>query len=243
MDEDLRVGQGHALVLSAAREQQSAHAHRHADADRRDVWLDELHCVVDRKSGIHRAARGVDVDRDVLVGVLRLEMDQLRNDQVGDVLGDRGAEKDDPLVEQPRVDVEGALAARGLFDHHRDQGAHEAASLTSSSRRPAGLGATADAGVRPRPRPRLGHCSARDPRSRELAVVAETGKRDWDRDARPRAGPRHHLPPVLTSVWVWQLKATSVSASWLLSRLRDAGKAAKDLGQPRVEERLGVRHA
>lgn len=37
-------------------------------------------------------------------------------------------------------------------------------------------GATADGGVRPRPRPRLGRCSARDPRSREPAVVAGTGK-------------------------------------------------------------------
>ena len=77
-------------------------------------------------------------------------MDQLRNDQVGDVLGDRGAEKDDPLVEQPRVDVEGALAARGLLDHHRDQGAHAAASLTSSLPPVRGLGsdvAQADARV------------------------------------------------------------------------------------------------
>src|SRR6185436_17212468 len=30
------------------------------------------------------------------------------------------AEEDDPLVEQARVDVERALAARGLLDHHRD---------------------------------------------------------------------------------------------------------------------------
>ena len=58
------------------------------------------------------------------LGVLRLEVDELGNDEVGDVLADLGAEEDDPLVKQPRVDVEGALAARALLDHHRNQGAH-----------------------------------------------------------------------------------------------------------------------
>src|SRR5205807_5540798 len=53
-----------------------------------------------------RAARAVDVDRDVLVGVLGLEVQQLGDDQVGDGVVDRRAEKHDPLVEQPRVDVE-----------------------------------------------------------------------------------------------------------------------------------------
>src|SRR4051794_17420581 len=105
MDQDLRVRQRHSLVLAAAREQQRAHAHRDADADRLDVGLDELHRVVDREPGVNRAARRVDVDADVLVRVFGLEVDQLGDDQVGDVLGDRRAEEDDPLVEQARVDV------------------------------------------------------------------------------------------------------------------------------------------
>ena len=49
---------------------------------------------------------------------------QLRDDQVRDVLGDRRAEEDDPLVEQAGVDVERALAAGGLLDDHWDQWAH-----------------------------------------------------------------------------------------------------------------------
>ncbi len=31
------------------------------------------------------------------------------------------AEEDDPVLEQARVDVVGALAPAGLLDHHRDQ--------------------------------------------------------------------------------------------------------------------------
>ncbi len=51
-------------------------------------------------------------------------MQELRDDQVRDLVVDRRAEKHDAFGEQPRVDVEGALAARGLLDHHRDQRAH-----------------------------------------------------------------------------------------------------------------------
>ena len=45
----------------------------------------------------------------LLVGVLALEVQQLRHDQVADVVVDRGAEEDDALLQQARVDVERAL--------------------------------------------------------------------------------------------------------------------------------------
>ncbi len=54
----------------------------------------------------------VDVDRDVLFGILALEVQQLRHHEVRHLIVDRRAQEDDPLVEQPRVDVELALAAR-----------------------------------------------------------------------------------------------------------------------------------
>ena len=117
-------GQRTALALRSAGENDGAHRHRHADADRLHVRLDELHRVVDREPGVHDAARRVDVDRDVLVGILRLEMEELRDDEVRDLVVDRRSEEDDALVEQARVDVERALAARGLLDDHRNQGAH-----------------------------------------------------------------------------------------------------------------------
>jgi hypothetical protein len=97
-------------------------AHRHGDAHARGghVRLDELHRVVDREAGVHLAAGGVDVHRDVLVGVDRLEVQQLRDHEVGHLVVDRRADEDDALVEQARVDVEGALAARVLLDDHRN---------------------------------------------------------------------------------------------------------------------------
>jgi hypothetical protein len=45
-------------------------------------------------------------------------MHQLRDDQVGDLLVHLSTEEHHAIVEQPRVDVERALAARGLlYDH------------------------------------------------------------------------------------------------------------------------------
>ena len=51
-------------------------------------------------------------------------MQQLGDDQVRDLIVDRRAEEDDPLVEQTAVDVERALPARGLLDDHRYEWAH-----------------------------------------------------------------------------------------------------------------------
>ena len=56
-----------------------------------------------------------------LSGSADSEVQQLGDDEVGDLVVDRRAEEDDALVEQPRVDVVLALAARGALDDHRDQ--------------------------------------------------------------------------------------------------------------------------
>ena len=133
MDQDSRVRQRHPLSFRAAGEKQRSHAHRDADADRLHVRLDELHRVVDRETGIHRAARRVDVEEDVLVRIVRLQMQELGDHEVRDLVVHGGPEEDDALGEQARVDVEGALAARGLLDHHRDQRAHRFSPSTRSS--------------------------------------------------------------------------------------------------------------
>ena len=106
-------------------EQQRPHRHRDPVADRLHVGSDELHRVVDRHAGVDRAAGRVDVEVDVLVGVVGLQVDELGDDQVGRFLVDLSAEKHDAVVEQSRVDVERALAARGLLDDHRNEW-HEA---------------------------------------------------------------------------------------------------------------------
>jgi hypothetical protein len=85
----------------------------------------ELHGVVDRQTGRDRAAGRVDVERDVLGGVLGLEIEQLGDDQAADLVVDGAAKKDDAVLQQTRVDVVGALATTGLLDNHGNQHGHE----------------------------------------------------------------------------------------------------------------------
>jgi hypothetical protein len=121
VDEHPAVRQRLALAGGARGEQQRAHRHRDAAADRLHVRRDVLHRVVDREARVDDAAGAVDVQRDVAIGVGGFEVQELRDDEVRDLVVDRLAEEDDPLVEQPAVDVERALAAPVLLDDHRDE--------------------------------------------------------------------------------------------------------------------------
>jgi len=58
---------------------------------------------------------------NVLVRILGFQEQQLRHRQIGHVILDLTDDEDHALLEQTRVDVEGALATRGLLHHHRHQ--------------------------------------------------------------------------------------------------------------------------
>src|SRR2546426_2941636 len=75
-------------------------------------------------------------------------MEELGHDEVCDLVVDRCAEEDDPVLEQARVDVEGALPARVLLDHHRDQG-HR--TLSQRPENMSTIGASAKRGSKPPP--------------------------------------------------------------------------------------------
>src|SRR5512133_2732805 len=121
VDEDAGVGQAEALAGGSGGQQHGRGRGGLAHAGGGHVRLHVLHGVVDGQQGRDRPAGRVDVELDVLLGVLALQVEELGHDQVGHVVVDRGAEEDDPLVQQPRVDVEGPLAAVGLLDDDRDQ--------------------------------------------------------------------------------------------------------------------------
>src|SRR5438552_17781871 len=79
--------------------------------------MDIAHGVVDRESRRERATRAVDVDADLFVGILAVEEEQLRDHEVGEVVIDLAAKKNNPVSQQARIDVVGALTTgRGLDD-------------------------------------------------------------------------------------------------------------------------------
>jgi hypothetical protein len=59
-----------------------------------------LHRIVDRQSRGHHAARRIDVHINVLIGVFRRQEEELGDDDVGDVIIDRGANKDNPVLKR-----------------------------------------------------------------------------------------------------------------------------------------------
>ena len=114
-------GKRETFALRAGAKQHRTHARRHAEAISRHVAGEKLHRVVNRQPGRDRAAGRIDVNVDVLFAVLHLQKKQLRDDQIGDVIVDRRADENDPVLQQPRVDIVAAFAAAGLLHHHRDE--------------------------------------------------------------------------------------------------------------------------
>ena len=134
MDHDLGVRQGEALALRAGRQQECTHGRSHADADRGNIALDILHGVVNRKSGRYHAARAVDVELNVLVGVLRLQIEKLGDDQAGGRVVDLLRQEDDAVVQKAGENVIGTLSAARLLDDIGNQ-THNHAPFCVHSRR------------------------------------------------------------------------------------------------------------
>jgi hypothetical protein len=61
---------------------------------------------------------------NVLVRVLGFQKQKLGAHQAGDRVIDAADKEDDPLLQQSGENIVGALAAAGLFDHHRHQRIH-----------------------------------------------------------------------------------------------------------------------
>ena len=58
---------------------------------------------------------------NVLVRILRLQEQQLRNNQVGHMVFDRAHSKYHPLLKQPGINIKRALPTGGLLYHHGHQ--------------------------------------------------------------------------------------------------------------------------
>ena len=121
MDKDAAVGKDEPLALGSAGEQHRPHRRGHADTVGGHIRADELHRVVDRQPRRHAAARGVDVEIDVGVGVVVAEEQQLGDHEVGQFVVDGAGDEHDTVAQQPAVDVVAALAAAALFDHDGNQ--------------------------------------------------------------------------------------------------------------------------
>jgi hypothetical protein len=114
-------GSAKRLPFAPAAEQECAHGRRHAHADRRDVALDILHGVVDGHAGADAAAGAVDIQADILVGILPFQVQQLRHHKARRRVVHLIAQNDDAVIQQAGKNIIGTLPARGLFNNIRYQ--------------------------------------------------------------------------------------------------------------------------
>src|SRR6266853_151514 len=119
VNQDARIGQRKSLLGSAPGQQHGRDGSGLADAGGHHVRLHELHGVVNRESRGDRAPRRVDVQLNVSLRVFGLQKEHLRRGQIGDVVVNRRANKNNVLFKEPGINVVGALATAGLFHHHR----------------------------------------------------------------------------------------------------------------------------
>src|ERR1700676_4085560 len=118
MNKDARIGQSKAFFGCAPGEENGGDGGGLSNASGNHVGLHELHGVIDGETGGDGTAWRIDIKLDIALGIFGLEEEHLCGGEVGDVIVDRRANEDDVLFEEPRVDVIGAFATAGLFDHH-----------------------------------------------------------------------------------------------------------------------------
>ena len=115
------MGEAAALAPGAGTEQKGTHGGGQAHAHRVHVGFDVLHGVEDAEAVVNGAPRRVDVEVDVLLGILSFEEEQLGHDPVGRLSRDRFSQKHDPLAQQTGIDVERTFTPSRLFNHNRDR--------------------------------------------------------------------------------------------------------------------------
>ncbi len=107
-----------ALAFGAAGQQHRGHGRRLSHAIGHDVRLHQVHGVENGKARGDGASRRIDIQRNVFFRIFGGQEQHLRDDQIGDVVVNGRAQENDVLLEQARIDIERAFAARGLLHNH-----------------------------------------------------------------------------------------------------------------------------
>ena len=120
MDHHLSIGQGNALTLGTGGQQECTHTGSHTNADGRHIAFDILHGIIDCHACRDGTTGAVDVHLNVLVGILCLQIQQLRNYQAGSCIIHLFAQEDDAVVEQAGENIIRPLSPVGLLHNIRN---------------------------------------------------------------------------------------------------------------------------
>ena len=110
MNHNLRIRQRKPLALGAAGQQERSHRTGLSDAHGRYVAADVLHGIVHCHAGRNNAAGRVNVQKDVLFGILGFQKQKLSANQRRNFVVNLSGQKNNPFFQQARKDVKRALA-------------------------------------------------------------------------------------------------------------------------------------
>lgn len=119
VDHDPRVGEGAALPFGPGPEQKGAHAGRHAEAHGGHIAGDVLHGVVDRHTRRDGSTRGIDVEGDILGGILVGQVEQLRHQYIGHFVVHSLPQQQDPILQEAADNIH--LTVVGIDYWHADR--------------------------------------------------------------------------------------------------------------------------
>jgi len=77
--------------------------------------LHKIEGVVDGHTVGHTPPRGIYVEMNILFRILHLQEKKLCDNRVGDIIIDRGADKDDPVPQYSAVNISSPLLAAFAF--------------------------------------------------------------------------------------------------------------------------------
>ena len=116
MNHDLRIGQRHTLALCTRAEQECSHACCHTHTDCSHITLDVLHSVINRHPCGDTAAGAVDIKLNILVRILGLQVQKLRNNQAGGGIIDFFRQENNAVIQQAGKNVLAAFSPAGLLN-------------------------------------------------------------------------------------------------------------------------------
>lgn len=73
--------------------------------------------IIDRQTCRNRSAGAVDVETDILIGILALQIEELGDNKARGGVVDLLRKDDDPVIQQPGKNIIRTLAAAGLLDY------------------------------------------------------------------------------------------------------------------------------
>lgn len=117
----LGIGQRKALTLSAARKQECTHRCCHADTDGIYITLDMIHGVVNSQAVHNGAARTVDVEENVLLGIVCFQEQHLSDDRARCGVIYIFGKENDSVLQKAGIEVVGTLTTRNLLDDIRNK--------------------------------------------------------------------------------------------------------------------------